>query len=45
MNQNERQELVKYRITKARETFNEVELYIKNELWNTSVNILYYACY
>jgi len=45
MNQRERQELVRYRITKARETFNEVELHIKNELWNTAVNRLYYACY
>lgn len=45
MNQQERQELVKYRITKARETFEEVELHIKNELWNTAVNRLYYACY
>lgn len=45
MNQEERLELVKYRITKARETYNEVELHIKNKLWNTAVNRLYYACY
>ena len=45
MNQEERQELVKYRITKARETFNEVSLHVENKLWNTSVNRLYYACY
>jgi uncharacterized protein (UPF0332 family) len=45
MNQQERQELVKYRIAKARETFKEVDLHIKNELWNTAVNRLYYACY
>jgi len=41
----ERQELVKYRITKARETFNEVELHTENKLWNTAINRLYYACY
>jgi uncharacterized protein (UPF0332 family) len=45
MNQEERQELVKYRITKARETFNEVGLLVENKLWNTAVNRLYYACY
>jgi len=45
MNQEERQELVKYRIKKARETFNEVGLHVENKLWNTAVNRLYYACY
>jgi uncharacterized protein (UPF0332 family) len=45
MNQEERQKLVKYRITKARTTFNEVELHVENKLWNTAVNRLYYACY
>ncbi len=32
MNHSERQELVKYRILKARETFNEVNLHISNSL-------------
>ena len=32
MNQEERQELVKYRITKARETFKEVDLHVKDNL-------------
>jgi uncharacterized protein (UPF0332 family) len=45
MNQEERQKLVKYRINKARETFSEVDLHIENNLWNTAVNRLYYACY
>jgi uncharacterized protein (UPF0332 family) len=45
MKQEERQELVKCRIKKARETFDEVKLHIENELWNTAVNRLYYACY
>jgi uncharacterized protein (UPF0332 family) len=45
MNQQERDELVKYRIAKARDTFKEVKLHIKNELWNTAINRLYYACY
>ncbi len=38
MNQEERQELVRFRFTKARETFNEVDLHVENKLWNTSVN-------
>ena len=37
MNLQEKQELVKYRITKARETFDEVKLHIDNKLWNTAV--------
>lgn len=45
MNQQEREELIKYRLAKARETFEEVELHIENELWDTAVNRLYYACY
>lgn len=45
MNSQERQELVKYRIEKARETFKEIEIHIENKLWNTAVNRLYYACY
>jgi uncharacterized protein (UPF0332 family) len=45
MNPEERQELVKYRLNKAKETLKEVDILIKNKLWSTSVNRLYYACY
>ncbi len=45
MNNQDRKELVKYRITKAKETLEEVKLHIKNELWSTAINRLYYACY
>ncbi|GAB1451276.1 HEPN domain-containing protein [Draconibacterium sp.] len=45
MNMVDRQKLVQYRIQRARETLNEVELHIENELWSTAVNRLYYACY
>ena len=38
-------QLVKYRLTKARETYNEVSILVKNELWNTAVNRLYYSCF
>ena len=44
MNQDKAQ-LVKYRLTKARETYNEVSILVKNELWNTAVNRLYYSCF
>jgi uncharacterized protein (UPF0332 family) len=45
MNQQEREELISFRISKAKDTLKEVDLHIENELWNTAVNRLYYACY
>jgi uncharacterized protein (UPF0332 family) len=45
MKQEERQKLVNYRISRAKETLQEIEILIQNELWNTSINRLYYACY
>ncbi|OFX58055.1 MAG: hypothetical protein A2046_15605 [Bacteroidetes bacterium GWA2_30_7] len=45
MNQDDRKELIFYRITKAKEIFAEIDLHLKNELWNTAVNRLYYACF
>ncbi|MFB6306816.1 MAG: HEPN domain-containing protein [Flavobacteriales bacterium] len=45
MNEKDREDLVKYRIDKARETFNKVSLHIENKLWNTAVNRLCFACY
>jgi uncharacterized protein (UPF0332 family) len=45
MNQEEKLELIRYRIKKARDTFEEVQILIENKLWNTAINRLYYACY
>ena len=45
MNDQDKVELVRYRLTRARETYNEVGILVKNELWNTAVNRLYYACF
>jgi uncharacterized protein (UPF0332 family) len=45
MNMQERSEIVKYRITRAKETYNEVKLLIENEFWNGAINRLYYACF
>ncbi len=45
MNELERKELVSYRIKRANDTLNEIELLVENQFWNTAVNRLYYACY
>jgi len=45
MTNNERQELIHFRLTKAKETLLEIDILIENELWNTAINRLYYACY
>lgn len=45
MKKQELNDLVKYRMSRAKETLKEVTLHIENELWNTAVNRLYYACY
>ena len=44
MNEDKAQ-LVKYRLNRARETYNEVAILVKNDLWNTAVNRLYYSCF
>lgn len=45
MNEQQKIELVHYRLTKAKNTISEVEISIQNKLWNMSVNRLYYACF
>lgn len=35
----------KYRIQRALETIQEVEIHIKNQFWNTAINRMYYACF
>jgi uncharacterized protein (UPF0332 family) len=45
MTEKEKQEIISYRINRAQETFQEVQLHIDNRLWTTAVNRLYYACY
>ncbi len=45
MNENEREAVVKYRIEKAFETVEDVKVMTQIELWNASMNRLYYACY
>jgi uncharacterized protein (UPF0332 family) len=45
MNKSGKQELIEYRISRAKETLKEVEVQIENELWYAAVNRLYYACF
>jgi len=45
MTEAERHEMVKYRLERARKTFQEVDLHIENGLWNTAINRIYYACF
>jgi len=45
MTEQEKKAFILYRLSKAQETFDEVQLHIQNKLWNTAVNRLYYACY
>lgn len=45
MNESDRKELVAYRLDKANRTLKEIDILLKNELWNTAVNRMYYACY
>ncbi len=45
MNDQQRQELITYRIEKAKEALNEAKSHIQNEFWNSAVNRLYYSCF
>ncbi len=45
MKEQERTELVVYRIKRATSTLEEVSLHLENNLLNTAVNRIYYACY
>ncbi len=40
-----RADLVKYRISRSRETLKEAELLCRENFYNAAVNRLYYACY
>jgi uncharacterized protein (UPF0332 family) len=38
-------EIVAYRLRRAKDTLNEINIQIENELWATAINRLYYACF
>ena len=45
MDKEKRIAIVDYRFENADKTMAEIPILIQNELWNTAVNRLYYACY
>jgi uncharacterized protein (UPF0332 family) len=45
MNQNDRQALVQYRLSRAREAYEEALLMQREHHWNACANRLYYACF
>lgn len=45
MNEDVRQNIVMYRMGKARQLLHDVDVLIKNELWNSTINRMYYACF
>ncbi len=45
LSENERKEVVKFRLEKANKTFAEISTLIENEFYRTAANRLYYACF
>jgi uncharacterized protein (UPF0332 family) len=45
MTNEEKSELVLYKMARANETFNEVNFLLKNNFLNTAVSRLYYSCF
>ena len=45
MTDQEKNEMITYRIQRAKETLKEVEILVDNQLWATSINRIYYACF
>ena len=45
MKEAERQELIHYRLERARETLEEALLMYRERHWNACINRLYYACF
>ncbi|HFA47792.1 MAG TPA: HEPN domain-containing protein [Bacteroidetes bacterium] len=40
-----KEELVKYRLSRAKEAFDDGKILASNERWNAAANRLYYACF
>ncbi len=40
-----KEDYANYRLQRAKETLLEIEILILNELWHTTVNRMYYACF
>ena len=40
-----KQDLIKYRLLRARETLDDAKILVEKKKWNSTINRLYYACY
>jgi uncharacterized protein len=40
-----KEELVRYRIERARESYEDAEYLVEEERWNAAANRMYYACF
>jgi len=38
-------ELIQYRISKAKDTYDDAKLLFENKKWNSAINRLYYSSY
>ncbi|MCK4920040.1 MAG: HEPN domain-containing protein [Bacteroidales bacterium] len=45
MTTEDKNEMIAYRIKRAKETLNEIQILIDHSLWTTAINRTYYACY
>jgi len=45
LTEDDRKEIVKYRMEKARETLAEISILMENKFYRTAANRLYYACF
>lgn len=45
MKDQDRKQLIDYRLNRAFQTLEEVHILMENQLWNAAINRLYYACY
>jgi uncharacterized protein (UPF0332 family) len=45
MKNSEKSDLINYRLKRATDTLQEINIHLENKLWNTAINRLYYACF
>lgn len=39
------EDYVRYRLSRAHETLDEINLLLENRMWNTAISRMYYACF
>lgn len=45
MTEEQKQDLIEYRLSRVNETLLEIQILMENQLWKSSINRIYYACY